>query len=171
VYAGLLGLACLVALVPSSGAAAPADVEELKAQVVARVLLFVRWPGDDVTAHRDLHLCLLGESPFTTALQALDSQPVNDRKLLVRRATVNQLADCQVVYIPAAQAAMLAQLRTLPVVTLGDTQGLLERGAVFNLHIDGTRVGFDVGLGRARGASIEISAKLLRLARFVKEDE
>ena len=39
-----------------------------------------------------------------------------------------------------------------------------------SLHIEGTHVGFDIGLGTARAAGLEISAKLLRLARFVKEE-
>jgi hypothetical protein len=164
-----VALACLGGFA-AAWAAAPAGVEEIKTQVVSRILVFVRWPGEETAPRHSLHLCVLGDSAFGSALQALDNQMVNDRKLLVRRSAPDQLSDCQIVYVPAADAHVLSQLRGRPVVTVGDTQGLLERGAVFNLHIDGTRVGFDVGLGAARAAAIEISAKLLRLARFVKED-
>jgi hypothetical protein len=135
--------------------------------VLSRVLLFVRWPGED---GMPLPLCVVGDSPLGAALARLDGQPVNDRRLQVRRARAEQLADCRIVYFAPAEVAALPSLRGKPVLTVTDTQGQLERGAILSLRLDGTRVGFDVGLGSARAAGLEISAKLLRLARFVKED-
>lgn len=149
--------------------AAP-TVEELKAQVLARVLLFVRWSGDEAAAPRELALCVTGRSPLDRALAALDDQPVNEHRLRVRRVALEQLGECRIAYLGEADLRALPALAGKPVLTVTDTQGQLERGAMLALQLDGTRVGFDIGLSAARAAGIEFSAKLLRLARYVRDE-
>ena len=40
---------------------------------------------------------------------------------------------------------------------------------MLNLQVDGGRIVFDIGLGALRRQGLDISAKVLRLARYVKE--
>jgi hypothetical protein len=46
---------------------------------------------------------------------------------------------------------------------------MLQQGAMLNLLVEDGRVVFDVGLDAAHRAGLEISTKLLRLARFVSK--
>lgn len=161
-------LAAAAACAAAVPAEPPASIEGLKAQVLARVLLFVHWPPGE--AGTPLNLCIAGDSALARALGALDGSDVNDRPLRVRRTAGALPRDCRVVYLAPAESAALPALQGQPVLTVTDTQGQLERGAIVSLQIDGTRVAFDVGLGAARAAGIDFSAKLLRLARYVKED-
>lgn len=165
----LAALLLLLAAARATPAQAP-SVEAVQADVLSRVLLFVRWPAGNAVPSRELNLCAVGDSPLQRALAALDNLNVNEHRLKVRKVASDQTADCQVVYLAGAEVRHLDALRGKPVLTVTDTQGQLERGAMLSLQLDGTRVGFDIGLGAARAAGIEFSAKLLKLARYVRDE-
>ena len=51
---------------------------------------------------------------------------------------------------------------------VSDAPAMLGRGVMLNLQVEDGRVVFDVGLAASHRAGLEISTKLLRLARFVQ---
>lgn len=164
---------CALVIPLGSQAQTPAraeTVEDLKAQVLLRILMFVRWPDEQATGSRPLRVCIAGESALAKALLSLEGRSVNNHPMTIQRVRADQLGGCQVAYVAGADTATWTAPRGQPVLLIGDVQGALERGAMLNLRLDGTHVVFDVGLGSARAAGIEISAKVLRMARFVKED-
>lgn len=172
-----LGAACLIAAIAAAGSApGVAQAQEnarsepqLKAQIVFRALLFVQWPRM-AAADGPLRFCVFDESPLALALRDFDGRRVNDRLLQWRRVGVEQLATCQVAYAGGALGlAALARHDVQGILWVGDELGLLERGVMLNLQVDGGRVVFDVGLAALRRQGLDISAKVLRLARYVKE--
>src|SRR5574341_901036 len=54
------------------------------------------------------------------------------------------------------------------VLWIADELGLLESGAMLNLQVENAHIVFDVELAAMRRAGLDISAKVLRLARYVK---
>lgn len=141
-----------------------------KAEVVYRALIFVNWPSERFAGARGLQLCLLGEGRLDTALQALAGRSVRQQVLEVRRARADQLGGCHVLYLPAPSAGSVTPFEGQPVLTVSDAAGMLDHGAMINLQIEDGRVVFDVELDALRRAGLDVSAKLLRLARFVKHD-
>lgn len=139
---------------------------DLKAQIVFRVLLFVQWPPDRLPAAQPMELCLQEDDGFAQALGRLSGQQVQGHRLRVRKTAGEPLTGCHVVYV----GARVPPLPHPGVLLVGDRLGLVEQGAMLNLQVDSGRVAFDVGLASARRAGLEVSAKLLRLARFVKDD-
>jgi hypothetical protein len=168
-----LGAACLLT---AAAGMSPAVAQEgargepqLKAQIVFRALLFVQWPRTAAT-EGPLRFCVFDESPLALALRDFDGRRVNDRVLQWRRVGVDQLASCQVAYASGASGlAALGRHDLQGVLWVGDELGLLERGVMLNLQVDGGRIVFDIGLGALRRQGLDISAKVLRLARYVKE--
>jgi hypothetical protein len=143
--------------------------DDLKAQVVVRALLFFDWPASALEAAQPLLLCVAAPGAFAAALERVRGEMINGHRLDVRRATVSELRPCHVAYVgPAEVEALQGQPRAT--VLLGDVQGLLERGVMLNLQVDQNRVVFDINLAAARRAGVEISARLLRLARYVRQD-
>ncbi|AKJ26990.1 YfiR family protein [Caldimonas brevitalea] len=168
-------LLCLYLLLlgPSSGGAVMAQAisePELKAQIVYRVLLFVQWPSERLTQGQALELCVFEDDVFAQALTRLAGQHVNGRALHARRAGPEQAASCHIAYLGSRSPSAVPPAGRPGLLLVGDRLGLIEQGAMLNLQSDSGRVAFDVGLGAARRAGIEFSAKLLRLARFVKDD-
>jgi hypothetical protein len=65
-------------------------------------------------------------------------------------------------------ASMLAAIRDLPVLTVGEAEGFLSGGGAIEFVREGNRVRFDINVETARRAGLNISARLLQVARHVE---
>lgn len=142
----------------------------LKAQVIQRVLLFVKWPPATRAPGQPLEMCLADDTPLAEALRALSRSSPEGFAMRTRRLPAPDALDgCHAVYLGRQAAAVLAAPRRSGVLLIGDAHGLIEQGAMLNLQVAQGRIAFDVGLSAAREAGLEIGARVLRLARYVKE--
>lgn len=147
---------------------------ELKAAILANMLLFVDWPADGARVADRLTVCYLGPAPVSTALAQLDGKLLKGKPLRVTRVDIAQMEGCHALYVSPTEAAILSRLVANPrvsgILLIGDSPGYLQQGVMLNLEIDSRRVIFDVGLHSARQAGLSISSKALRLARQVLEE-
>lgn len=142
---------------------------DLKAQIIVRSLLFVEWPAPALAPGQPLVLCVTDGHPTTEALERLAGQAINGHRLEVRRTTAAGFAPCQVgVFGASSLAALKAPSRGLLVVS--DATGVSDPNAMLSLQTDQDRIVFDVNLNSVRTAGLDISTRLLRLARFVRRD-
>ena len=154
-------------------AAAPAIAEmreyEVKAAFLYNFARFVDWPGGAA----GITLCLLNGDPFGGDIDIIAGKPVGVSRLQVRRIDAEQAGGCQIVFIPASQAGrlgrVLEQVRSRPVLTVGDAAGLAERGAVINFYLEQNKVRFEINIDAARRTGLPISSQLLRLARITHD--
>jgi hypothetical protein len=164
----------LVAVTLPALAQRHAPEAELKAAILANMLLFVDWPARGAQAADRLTVCYLDGGPLVAALDQLDGKLIKGKPLRVLRVDAAQLAACHALYVGRGDAARLpnlvAALRAGGVLVVGDAAGYLQRGAMLNLEIDGGRVVFDVDLRAVRQAGLAISSKVLRLARQVLDE-
>ncbi|MCY4754566.1 YfiR family protein [Pelomonas aquatica] len=165
-----LGCALLAWLALAGPARAqPVGAEVLKAEVVYRLLMFVSWPTEREQPGRGLQLCTLGEGRMDGALQGLAGRSIRQLTVEVRRlGRGDPLASCHLLYLPALPAGLRAQLAELPVLVVSDVAAMFDQGAMINLQVEDGRIVFDVDLDAARRAGLAVSAKLLRLARYVR---
>ncbi len=77
---------------------------------------------------------------------------------------------CQLVYIGYTEASQrrqaLAELRTKPVLTVGDAPEFLTEGGVIGFIVD-ERVGMNINLDQARAVSLTIQTKMLEVSSGV----
>jgi len=166
--AALLLLALWGAATLRPAAAQAAGPDSLKAEVVYRALMFVNWPAEREQG-RSLQLCTTGDTSLETAMQALAGRSIRHLVIEVRRLTrPEQLGGCHLLYLSEPRPAWRGLLDRQPLLVLSDTAGMLDQGAMLNLQIEDGRIVFDVDLDAARRAGLAISAKLLRLARYVR---
>jgi hypothetical protein len=165
----LLGLlACGAALPLRQAIAQPAGPDALKAEVTYRALMFVTWPAERETG-RALQLCTAADSALEASMQSLAGRPIRHLAIEVRRVTrPEQLGGCHVLYLAEPRPAWRAVADRAPLLVLSDAAGMLDQGAQLNLQVEDGRIVFDIDLDAARRAGLTISAKLLRLARFVR---
>ncbi|WP_157268279.1 YfiR family protein [Azohydromonas aeria] len=158
---------------------------ELKAQILWRALQFVEWPAETAPAP-PLQLCLLAPGPLAEALRGWDQRVLNSRRIELRRIGVGTAAGagvapgtpapapgalaagCHIAYVGAD--AVLPAPPPRGVLWVGDSHGLTERGVMLNLQPQQGRIVFDVELQAARRAGLDINARLLRLARYVRQE-
>jgi hypothetical protein len=102
------------------------------------------------------------------ALGQLKDKMVNGHRVAVREAGA-PLRNCHVLLLDRGDRERWADIKRelggATVLTVSEDEAISVNGAVIALSVDARRVGFDVDLRAARGARLNLSSKLLRLAR------
>lgn len=176
----LLRRLCLAAvlgvLLSASGRAQSISEYQMKAAYVYNLAKFVDWPAAAFKAADDpLNICVLGQSPILVTLnEAVNGESIDDRKLLVRQVSeVQQARNCHILFIASSDRkflqAVLRDLKTPGVLTLGETAGFAEEGGVVNFRLDGKKIRIEINLIAAGQQKLRISPKLLSLAQIIKQ--
>jgi hypothetical protein len=163
---------CCSALLTTHARAADGDSfaeYELKAGYIYNFITFTEWP-ESVPA--ELNLCVYGQDPFGTSLDNLQSKPVGQRSLVVSRInSVDQVNECDAVFVSMEAISNLGRLQqaiaTTPVLLIADSPGAALAGVAINLVNEGNKVSFEINLKAAQKQGLNLSYRLLRLAREV----
>lgn len=144
------------------------DIATLKAAFLYNFALYTSWP---LPPPGGFTLCSIGHDELGTAFDALTHKQVDGRPVQVRRIdNVNEARNCHLLYVPESsgisQAALARGLLSQPVLIVSDTGNL--DSAMILIEPDGNRLAFSVNLTRVRQSGLDVSSKLLRLARAVK---
>jgi hypothetical protein len=153
------------------GHARAVEAPELKVAIVYNILQFVEWPADADPSR--LTLCVDPSGVLGGYFKALVGRPVNNRQLDVTDMGdgFDNWKQCHAVFLDAGSrrtAGLAARLpRNLPVLVLGD----LPEGQDLTVQLieSAGRVGFNIDLGAARRSRLQVSSRLLRLAKKVTE--
>lgn len=148
----------------------------VKAAFVYDFSKFVTWPQRAFKAQdAAISICVLGDNPFGGALDRITAgKTVNGRSFSVLYpASTEEAKACQMVFISRSEQrrlkAVLAALGTSSALTIGDTAGYAAQGVMINLFLDDDRVRFEINDAAAQKAGIDISSKLLSLAKLVND--
>lgn len=156
---------------PAPSLADPAQEYGIKASFLHNFLSFTEWP--EGTGSR-IELCIYGPDPFGPQLDRLAGKKAGERVLGVRRInSVSDMERCDAVFITRAVIGnlprVLDSLGRRPVLTLADTPGAMQQGVAINM-VEGEqgKLGFEVNLTAVRNQGLNLSIRLLRLAREVR---
>lgn len=149
--------------VPSAG-----DAATLKAAFLYNFALYTTWPPPPPTA---VTLCSIGHDELGAAFDALASKQVDGKPVQVRRVdSAAEARACHLLYVPESSSNNLPTLArglaSQPVLIVSDA-GNLDASMIL-IEAEGNRLVFSVNLARVRHAGLDVSSKLLRLARVVK---
>jgi hypothetical protein len=137
----------------------------MKATYLYNFMVFAQWPAPE--PGEPLNLCVLGSDPFGAALDGLQGKPVNGRRLQVQRLRgYAGLRRCHLLFIAESEIPNLALIHSAlgeaPVLTVAD---IPAPGLGIVLAVEGKRLVFDVSLSRVKRTGVELSSKVLQLAR------
>jgi len=146
---------------------------DVKAAFLMNFTKFVEWPA---SAFRDeaspLTICVLGDDPFGAALdRAVTGETAGGRRLAVlriRRSPAPQT--CQVLFVSSSEKNPAEVLEGLEpgVLTVGDHEGFLKQGGIIAFVLQARHVRFDINRQAAARAALNISSRLLSVARKVQ---
>jgi len=149
--------------------------QDVKAAFLFNFTRFVTWPTEIPAGTEPFRLCVVADSAAIEAVErTMAGESVNGRAVLTLtpRSTA-QARECQILFVgrSAAEsgAPLLAAVRELPVLTVGDEPRFLARGGTIQFVVEDGRVRFDVSVANAERARLEISSRLLRVARAIVE--
>lgn len=143
---------------------------EVKAAYLYNFVAFSEWPQE---SGESIQLCVLGRGPAVQAAQRYDGRMAGARRLTVRniKETAAAVLDCQVVFAPRGSESHLAWLVTTargrPILTVSEVEGWPGNGIMIQLSLTEERVVFEVNYDAVRQSGINVSSKVLRLARAV----
>jgi hypothetical protein len=154
-----------------------ASAPELKAAFLYNFAKFVEWPADSLPTWAPLVMCVLGDAAVADALEeTVKGRTIEGHPLTTRRVKVDgPLRTCHVLYVSGVDAKRLHELleglSDSTVLTASDLDRFAQSGGVVNFFVDNGRMRFAVNIDSAQRARLQVSSKLLSLARIVKDEE
>jgi hypothetical protein len=148
----------------------------VKAGFVYNFAKLVEWPAT-AFAQPDspIVIGILGNDPFGPIIdRVLDGKKVNGRGFVVKRLkSLNDVKDCHIVYVSSSEVARSAEAihlaKNIPVLTIGEIPGFAKHGGIINLTLEDNKVRFEVNVDAAKEADLNISSRLLALAKIVQQ--
>jgi hypothetical protein len=142
----------------------------LKAAFLFNFVKFTTWPPDVLPEGAPLQMCVVNAEAVGGALSAaVQGRVVVGHAIHVAEPTDGaSLRGCHVLFVSGPRAAALkvvADVRDAPVLTVSDLQGFTAEGGVAQFHLQQGQLRFAFGRDAARTARLQISSKLLTLAR------
>jgi hypothetical protein len=169
---GRIALLALLASVAAPVAARQPSLEyDVKAAFVLNFTRFVEWPA--ASRRPPFAACVLAPDPFGGRLEAtVAGEQWMGGGIEVRHVRdLHDAGACHLLYVPAGAAEKFADDASLlagrPVLTIGEHPRFLEQGGMIHLFLEQNRVRFSVNQRAAESAGLQISSRLLRLARTV----
>lgn len=163
-------LALLLAVSFSALAQAESGSETaVKTAFLYHFFKFIDWP--ETTDKRNAYnLCTTSNDQLGDSLSVLKNKTIGSTPMLVRRnINGDALKNCQMVFISASENAadIIQELAGMPVVTVSDRADFIDQGGMIGLVRDGSRLSFEINLDAANSGGVHISARLLKLAKYV----
>jgi hypothetical protein len=148
----------------------------IKAGFIYNFANLVQWPSN-AFAQPDspIVIGILGEGSFGTILdRVLEGKKVNGRAFLVKRLrSVTDLKECHILFVSSSDMTHLTEaihlVKGMPILTIGEIPGFAKRGGIINLVIEDNKVRFEVNVEAAKEADLNISSRLLALAKIVQQ--
>lgn len=147
------------------------DVTEptLKAAFIYNFARFTTWP--DAPAGDSFIICVLNDNAVAEALRrAVSGKSLTERPISVTVvAAAAPKRACRVLYLagmPAAEVAtVVADLREVPVLTISSIEGFASAGGMTQFFFEHGQLRFRIHLESAKRAGLQISSRLLIMAR------
>jgi hypothetical protein len=137
---------------------------------------FVEWPASVPAKSGSFTVCVLGQDPFGSALDAtLAGETIGGKSVSAKRISTPQEAiSCQILFMGAAEGSRLNKiieaLDKEAVLTVSDMPQFSQRGGMIQFVLEGKKVRFEVNLTAVQRAGLTLSSELLKVATTVRRN-
>ena len=149
----------------------------VKAGFIYNFAKLVEWPAATFgNSGRPIVIGVLGNDSFAATLErVVDGKNIELRPFLVKRlrsAKESKECACHMLFIASAESSRAEEivqlLKGTSVLTIAETPGFSKQGGVINFVLEDRKVRFEVNVDAAKQAGLNISSRLLSLARIVQ---
>jgi hypothetical protein len=171
-------LAVLLLSPPTSAFAASgtrAVEHEVKAAYLYNFTKFVTWPTTAFESDSEpLRVCIVEDSDIADAFEILAKKSKGRQIRIVRYRNMVDVSKSHLVYIgdsadDALTKSILSSVGKRPVLTVGDTPAFVRQGGIIGFIASGSKLAFEINPAAAKRNGLEISWKLLNLAKIVRD--
>ena len=174
VIIGILSFAVCPGVASAQTPDIPVSESQVKALCLYNFAKYVEWPTNQFTnAAAPLSIGVIGNVEFAGTLKTLvQGKAINGHPVAIE---VLKAGDdphkCQILFFNSSENKRLADVLTpiekCPILTVGEGEVFGQAGGIISFVVRNNRVRFDVDLGAASKARLQISARLLGLADAV----
>ena len=161
----------LLLVAPALFAASPeVQQQTLKAAFICHFLVLTRWPEPKAA----VVIGVYGDSVMGNDLAAAlpNSAGTLAIKVVRIRPEAPDWGSVNAIYIPSFYQedvpAVVRRIGAAPILTIGDSPRFMEEGGVIGFVQEGGKLRFEVNQAMAARKGLQLSAKLLELAKSVK---
>jgi len=159
----------------------PPDASEylIKAGFIYNFAKFVEWPSTAFSQpDSPIMIGVLGTDPFGSVLDRLvEDKKIGPRGFVVKRykwgKDLKDLKECKILFVSASEKAHIDEIvqavKGLPILMVGETPGFAERGGIIRFTLEDNRVRFEINVDAAHQADLNISSRLLTLAKIIPQ--
>ena len=152
----------------------------IKAGFIYNFAKFVEWPST-AFAEPDSPIVIgvLGTDPFGDIINhVVEGKKIGARGFVIRRfkwskelKDLKDFKECRILFVSSSEKMHFEEIveavKGLPILTVGEAPGFAERGGMIRLMLEDNRVRFEVNVDAAHDGNLNISSRLLTLARII----
>jgi hypothetical protein len=147
---------------------------QVKAIFLFNFVQFITWPAAAFPdPHAPITIGILGDDPFGPFLEeAVQGEAIDGRALTIKRLQhIEEVMGCHMLFVSKSESErldqILAAVQGKSIVTVGEMQAFAHQGGIINFFTVGNKVRYEINVAAAKRAHLDISSKLLRLAKIV----
>ena len=171
-------LALMVVLMGSNrGFGAETSLAEyrVKSLFLLNFAKYVDWPSNAFAGtNAPIAIGLIGDDKFAAELsKTVAGKTASGRRIVIQPIEKDDdFPKCHILFVAGSDkkrlGEILDEIKTLPVLTVGETEEFMQRGGVINFAKREGKVRLEINLNASRQAKLVISARLLSVADVVK---
>jgi hypothetical protein len=149
----------------------------IKAGFIYNFAKLVEWPISSFTNQgQPIAICILGNDRFAATLErVVDGKKMESHPFLIERLKSpkdSKESACHMFFIASEESPradeIIELLKRTPVLTIAEMPGFARQGGIINFVIEDSKVRFEVNVDAAKQAGLNISSRLLSLAKIVQ---
>lgn len=148
----------------------------IKAGFIYNFTRFIKWPPqrDFDNNNSEYNICVAGDNPFGSILSRLEEKHrFKEHPLKIKLdVSQNDYQGCDILFVSFSERfdveQIVRQTKNFPILTVGDTEGFVERGMDIGLLVVENRVKLEINKQCLSAKGFEISSELLDLATLVR---
>ena len=149
---------------------------EVKAAFLYNFAKFITWPDEWTRMRPDtIVVAVIGDDPFGVVLDGLKMGAISGKNVHVERyENVEQITRCDVLFISTKDVEearrIIASTDQLSILTVGECEGFTGAGGMIRFFLNSdSRVRFEINIAATSRADLDVSSKLLKIARVTQK--
>jgi hypothetical protein len=163
----------LVLTIPQPIPAQTLEEQTVIAALVLNTMRYTNWPKEVQAQMKDsISLCIVGDNVLQQSFSSIEGKQVGNKLLqVVNLSRLRNFEQCHALYLSEIKQNILLQvfleIKKLPLLTIGEGSDFANQGGMIGLeNVDGKFTMF-INLPVVRESNLNISARLLALAKTI----
>lgn len=148
----------------------------IKAGYIYNFAKLVEWPTTSFAqSDSPIVIGIVGTDPFGPIIdKVLEGKRINGHPFVIRRLKPTaEVKECHILFLGSSMESHIADAirltRGTPILTISEIPGFADHGGIIHLSLEQNKVRFEVNVDAAREADLNISSRLLVLAKVIQQ--